>query len=323
MMARPAADPAPAPDGAPAGFGRGVALRALRAGRMPSTPRMIAAAGGLALTALAFATGALGSSAPADAGAFFARSTTAPSAAPASAGTPVPAVSPAGAVAAALAPVTPVVGHPEATAIAAPSAAASPVSPASPSAGPSATAPALAGAGAGSVRTGSAGGGTAGSGTSSDDIALLGATGGAFDPLDLLSKAAIVVALLYVTLRVLRRLQGGTTRGAGRIQVLESRPLAAKASLHLVEVGDRRLVVGLTPAGMVSLAELGADDLPDPDPAAQLAGSRPRQTATPPALAGLHAALRGGASFAASLEGALAAVRTGIGGARSRIGSAR
>ena len=42
---------------------------------------------------------------------------------------------------------------------------------------------------------------------------------------------------------------------------IPARPLAPKASLHLVAIGDRRLVVGLTPSGMVSLAELDASEL--------------------------------------------------------------
>lgn len=94
---------------------------------------------------------------------------------------------------------------------------------------------------------------------------------GAPDLIDLATKCVIVVALLLITLRVLGRLQSAGPRRAGRLQVLESRSLAAKASLHLVAVGDRRLVVGLTPNGMVSLAELKAEDLEAADFAAELA----------------------------------------------------
>jgi flagellar biosynthetic protein FliO len=78
---------------------------------------------------------------------------------------------------------------------------------------------------------------------------------------DLLVKGTIVLALLFITLRVLGRTGGAAPRKGGRLEVLESRPLAPKASLHLVAVGDRRLVVGLTPSGMVSLAELDAAEL--------------------------------------------------------------
>ncbi|HEX7490716.1 MAG TPA: flagellar biosynthetic protein FliO [Candidatus Limnocylindrales bacterium] len=79
--------------------------------------------------------------------------------------------------------------------------------------------------------------------------------------LDLVPKALIVLVLLFITLRVLGKVGGGTAKRGGRMQVLESRTLAPKASLHLVAIGERRLVVGLTPSGMVSLAELDASEL--------------------------------------------------------------
>jgi flagellar biosynthetic protein FliO len=79
--------------------------------------------------------------------------------------------------------------------------------------------------------------------------------------MDLVPKALIVLVLLFITLRVLGKVGGGTAKRGGRMQVLESRTLAPKASLHLVAIGDRRLVVGLTPSGMVSLAELDASEL--------------------------------------------------------------
>jgi flagellar biosynthetic protein FliO len=78
---------------------------------------------------------------------------------------------------------------------------------------------------------------------------------------DLLIKGTIVLALLFITLRVLGRTSAGAPKRGGKLEVLESRPLAPKASLHLVAIGDRRLVVGLTPSGMVSLAELDAAEL--------------------------------------------------------------
>ena len=96
---------------------------------------------------------------------------------------------------------------------------------------------------------------------------------GGLDLLDVALKSVLVVALLFLTLRLLRRVQGGTNAGLGRIKVIESRPLAAKASLHLVALGDRRLLVGLTPAGLVSLTELDADQLGDAEPLAVPAGT--------------------------------------------------
>lgn len=84
---------------------------------------------------------------------------------------------------------------------------------------------------------------------------------GGVDWPDLILKGTIVLALLFITLRVLGRTGAGAPKRGGRLEVLESRALAPKASLHLVAVGDRRLVVGLTPSGMVSLAELDATEL--------------------------------------------------------------
>ena len=97
---------------------------------------------------------------------------------------------------------------------------------------------------------------------------------GALDLIDLGFKSLIVLVLLLVTLRVLGRMQAAAPKRQGRLQVLESRSLASKASLHLVAVGDRRLVVGLTPSGMVSLAELKADELEAGDFAAELAAQQ-------------------------------------------------
>jgi flagellar biogenesis protein FliO len=94
---------------------------------------------------------------------------------------------------------------------------------------------------------------------------------GALDLIDLATKCVVVVALLLITLRVLGRMQAAGPRRAGHLQVLESRALASKASLHLVAVGDRRLVVGLTQTGMVSLAELKAEEIEASDFAAELA----------------------------------------------------
>jgi flagellar biosynthetic protein FliO len=106
---------------------------------------------------------------------------------------------------------------------------------------------------------------TAGAGSSA---ALAGSANSGFIPgfggldlVDLVAKCGVVIALLFVCLRVMGRMQSPGRRPGSLINVIESRPLAAKASLHLVAVGDRRLIVGLTPSGMVSLAEIDAAEL--------------------------------------------------------------
>jgi flagellar biogenesis protein FliO len=113
---------------------------------------------------------------------------------------------------------------------------------------------------------------------------------GGFDLLDLGVKCGIVLGLLFVCLRVLGRIGAPPARAGAMMKVLETRQIAAKASLHLVAVGERRLVVGLTPAGMVALAELDADELTDPatalDPASGIpAPSRANTFATAPIAA--------------------------------------
>jgi flagellar biogenesis protein FliO len=105
-----------------------------------------------------------------------------------------------------------------------------------------------------------------------------GDSAGSIDWLGLITKGTIVLALLFITLRVLGRSSTGVKKRGGRLEVLESKTLAPKASLHLVAVGDRRLVVGLTPSGMVSLAELDAGEL-EPDEAAAGADADPATTA--------------------------------------------
>lgn len=141
----------------------------------------------------------------------------------------------------------------------------------------------------------------------------LGAAAGSIDIVDLLFKGLLVIALLYITLRVLRRFQtGGTTSGA-RIRVLESRTIGPKATIHLVAIGDRQLVVGLTPGRLVTLAELSSDELDaaseDLDIAGEPSDGRTDGRAGDP-VAGLreHAALAGDGSLTATIARQIARV---------------
>jgi flagellar biogenesis protein FliO len=87
------------------------------------------------------------------------------------------------------------------------------------------------------------------------------------DLFDLGAKTLLVLVLLFATLRVLRRVQGaGPAKGTGQLTVLESRPLGPKTQLHLVAVGDRRIVIGQSPSGLVALGELDAAELPAAEP---------------------------------------------------------
>jgi flagellar protein FliO/FliZ len=91
----------------------------------------------------------------------------------------------------------------------------------------------------------------------------LGSAAGSLDIVDLVVKGLLVIVLLYITLRVLRRFQTGGASAGSRIRVLESRTIGPKATIHLVAIGDRQLVVGLTPGRLVTLAELSPDEIDD------------------------------------------------------------
>ncbi len=86
-------------------------------------------------------------------------------------------------------------------------------------------------------------------------VAGLGLTDG-IDLFDLAAKTLLVLGLLYLTLRVLRRMQGGGQPHGDGIAVLESRAIAPKTSVLVVSVRGRELVLGLSPAGLATLADL-------------------------------------------------------------------
>ncbi len=81
------------------------------------------------------------------------------------------------------------------------------------------------------------------------------------DPLDLGAKLALVGLLLYVALQLLRRFVAPAALRGGPIVVLATRSLGPKSALHLVAIGERRLLVGESPAGLVGLTELTAEEL--------------------------------------------------------------
>ncbi len=92
----------------------------------------------------------------------------------------------------------------------------------------------------------------------------------------LLLKLGLVLALLILALRGLQRLSGRKGRPLGRppaIEVLDTVPLAQGASLFLVSVGQRALLLGGT-AQQVSLLT----EVDDPDLIARLRPSQPRSS---------------------------------------------
>jgi flagellar protein FliO/FliZ len=115
--------------------------------------------------------------------------------------------------------------------------------------------------------------------------------GGAINPVDLIVKGALVVLLLFVTLRVLRRVQGGSVPADARIRVIESRTLGAKTQLHLVAIGARQVLIGATPGRLVTLAELSAEEVEAAGRLAPAASPRSAQPAAAPASGTFAAAL--------------------------------
>ncbi len=75
-----------------------------------------------------------------------------------------------------------------------------------------------------------------------------------------LAAAALVLAALYALARVLRgvRLRGSAKRF---VAVVETTILSPQATLHLLRVGERYLLVGSASGGISLLAELEPSDV--------------------------------------------------------------
>jgi len=95
--------------------------------------------------------------------------------------------------------------------------------------------------------------------------------------LEVFVKLGIVLLLVYLSLYLLRRLQGvGQFTARRQISLLETVHLSPRQKLHLVRVGERTLLLGATDHSLSFLAEV---DLP-PAPAAQpMSAPTPRQGA--------------------------------------------
>ncbi len=95
---------------------------------------------------------------------------------------------------------------------------------------------------------------------------------------------AVVLGLLWFVARTSSRRLGG--RGRSMVRVVARQPLARAASLAVVEVGDRVLVVGVSENGVSLLTEMDPEELPVEEPS-QIAPADPadrggrRRAATP------------------------------------------
>jgi len=76
----------------------------------------------------------------------------------------------------------------------------------------------------------------------------------------------LVLVLAYATILGLRKFAGlksSLAPGRQRIRVLENSSLGPNRTLHLVEVGKRKLVIASTPNQVNLITEVSADDLPE------------------------------------------------------------
>jgi flagellar biosynthetic protein FliO len=72
-------------------------------------------------------------------------------------------------------------------------------------------------------------------------------------------KLGLVLLLIYATIWLLRRYLGrpaGAAAATGALRLLQSLPLGQQQYVHLIEVGDRLLVVGATPQHLTLLGEI-------------------------------------------------------------------
>lgn len=76
--------------------------------------------------------------------------------------------------------------------------------------------------------------------------------------LRLLVACGVIAAVLAALQLLLRRLAlaGGRRTGGAMIRVVESRMLTQQASLHVVEVAGRQMVLGVTPQCVARVAEI-------------------------------------------------------------------
>jgi flagellar protein FliO/FliZ len=83
--------------------------------------------------------------------------------------------------------------------------------------------------------------------------------------LSVLIALGIVLLLAWVTIRLLAGRLGTLGPGGRNIRVIETMPLGAKRSLHIVEVGEKVYLIGCTDGGVTLLAELDRASLTIPE----------------------------------------------------------
>lgn len=85
----------------------------------------------------------------------------------------------------------------------------------------------------------------------------------------LLGGLAVVLALLFATLWVLKRLAAPRGEAAGLLRVVAGTAVGARERVVVVEVAGSWLVLGVAPGRVTALAELPRGTLPPPAEAGQ------------------------------------------------------
>jgi len=85
-------------------------------------------------------------------------------------------------------------------------------------------------------------------------------------------KLAVVVILMIAGAWILRRVQGGSWKAVDRqVKVLETTHLTPRRAIHLIRVGDRKLLIGATDQTISLLTELDDHLAGSIDPSASFA----------------------------------------------------
>ena len=91
----------------------------------------------------------------------------------------------------------------------------------------------------------------------------------------LILSLIVVLALIWGAMYLLRRISGRGAPGLGKshVRVLERAHIAPKKAVYVIQVGSRALAVGVSEAGMSTLAELDPDETLKAYPAFQEQGA--------------------------------------------------
>lgn len=84
--------------------------------------------------------------------------------------------------------------------------------------------------------------------------------------LSFIFKLAVVLGLAYLTILGLKKFSNMKSKVESNqqcIRVLDQSSLGANKSLHVIQVGSKRLLVASTPGQISLLSELDADDIPE------------------------------------------------------------